>query len=266
MATRPFPVALTFDVDAEALWLNRDPANAQRPVTMSLGRYGPNVGVPKILRLLKRRGIAATFFVPGWVAERHPDAIRSILAEGHEIAHHGYLHEWVTRLTPAEEEAVLILGLEAIQRVTGHRPIGYRAPAWQLTDRSYDLLAKHDFRYSANMMDADGPYVVTTGDGKRLAELPVSWALDDSSLYLYDLQLPNPKLTPNEDVLSLWCGEFDGLYEDGTACVHTMHPQLTGRSYRLKALDAFIDHIVARGGVEFVRCGDLAARYLGDSA
>lgn len=256
--TGKFPVMLTFDVDGEALWLNRDPQNAQRPVTLSLGRYGPVVGVPKILRLLERYGIKATFFVPGWIAEQYPDMVRSIDAGGHEVAHHGYLHEWLGRVDPGEEEAILVRGTEALTRVLGKRPLGYRAPAWETTPITMGLLEKHGFAYSSNMMDADGPYLhQVDGRATRLVELPVEWVLADTSLYLYSLQIPS-RIMPNEDVLSLWCGTFDGLYRDGGTCVLTLHPQISGRSYRLFALEAFIEHVQARANATFRRCIDVA--------
>jgi peptidoglycan/xylan/chitin deacetylase (PgdA/CDA1 family) len=254
-----FPTMLTFDVDGETLWLNRDPRNSERPVTMSLGRYGPQTGVPKILRLLDRYEIKATFFVPGWVAERYPDMLRAVDSAGHEVGHHGYLHEWLDRIDPADEEPILLKGIQAIEGLIGKRPIGYRAPAWEFTPQTLGLLAKHGFLYSSNMMDADGPYRhPPEASSPGLIELPVEWTLDDSSLYLYSLQIPGSKLTPNEQVLSLWCGEFDGLYADGGSCVLTCHPQLSGRSYRLAAVEQFIQHVLAKPNTTFVRCADAA--------
>lgn len=254
-----FPVMLTFDVDGETLWLNRDPKNAERPVILSQGRYGPLVGVPRILGILRRHQIRATFFVPGWIAERYPETLRAIVGDGHEIGHHGYLHEWPSRLTRDEEVTALRRGLEAIEKAVGTRPVGYRAPGWELSAHTLALLAEHGFVYSSNMMDADGPYLHAHGGRRALVELPVDWALDDSSLYLYALQLPSPKLVPNSGVLELWLGSFDGLYRDGQSCVLTMHPELTGRPYRVGALEGFIAHVGTRPDTAFVPCKDVAA-------
>ncbi|HXF83171.1 MAG TPA: polysaccharide deacetylase [bacterium] len=254
-----FPVMLTFDVDGETLWLNRDPQNAERPVVLSQGRYGPVVGVPRLLRLLARYDIKATFFIPGWIVDRYPDMVRAVAAEGHEVGHHGYLHEWPGRISAEQEVEALRRGIEAIERVTGCRPLGYRAPGWDPSPRTFRLLVEHGFRYSSNMMDADGPYRhVLDGAPTALVELPVDWALDDSSLYLFALQLPNAKLTPNPAVFDLWAGSFDGLYREGQCCVLTMHPQLTGKPYRAALLEQFIQHVLAKSNVTFARCLDVA--------
>src|SRR5690554_5543125 len=98
-------VAFTFDFDAEELWIGEDPENAERPGVLSQGAYGAKVGVPRLLELLERHGVRATFFVPGRVAERHPDRVRQILAAGHEVGHHGYTHTSPNRLPREEEEA-----------------------------------------------------------------------------------------------------------------------------------------------------------------
>ena len=115
-------VMLTFDFDAETLWLSRDPSNWKKPGTLSQGVYGAKVGVPKILELLEEVGIRATFFVPGWTAEKHTGRVEAILAAGHEVGHHGYLHEWPDPDDPEGEVTALDRGLEALEKTVGVRP------------------------------------------------------------------------------------------------------------------------------------------------
>jgi peptidoglycan/xylan/chitin deacetylase (PgdA/CDA1 family) len=86
---------LTFDFDAETLWISRDPENARRPGVLSQGAYGGKVGIPKILELLREEELRGTFFVPGWTAEKYLDRMEAIVKGGHEVGHHGYLHEWI---------------------------------------------------------------------------------------------------------------------------------------------------------------------------
>ena len=163
----------TFDVDAESAILAADPASAGRRSVMSHQAYGPRTGVPRLLGMLDRTGIRATFFVPGYTAERWPAVIRSIRDAGHEIAHHGYLHESVADLTPAAEEAVLLSGLAALDAAIGVMPSGWRAPMWEASWSSAELLRRHGFRYDSSLMDADRPYLLAAGDGGSIVELPI---------------------------------------------------------------------------------------------
>ena len=142
---------------------------------MSHQAYGPRTGGARILRILDRQQVRATFFVPGYTAEHWPDAVRAVRDAGHEIGHHGYLHEGAhSAPDEATEERRLLRGLEALDTVLGVRPVGYRAPMWELTDRLPALLARHGFLYDSGLMDADHPYLLATGDETDpIVELPV---------------------------------------------------------------------------------------------
>ncbi|HQX62170.1 MAG TPA: polysaccharide deacetylase family protein, partial [Thermomicrobiales bacterium] len=140
-------VTLTFDVDAETLWLSGDLANLSRPGLLSQGAYGAQVAVPLILDLLDRQGLPATFFVPGWTAETHRDAISQVHQAGHEIGHHGWLHEHASNLDAAAEEEVLRKGIAALEAITGVPPRGYRSPAWEFSPNTLNLLQQYNFSY-----------------------------------------------------------------------------------------------------------------------
>jgi peptidoglycan/xylan/chitin deacetylase (PgdA/CDA1 family) len=249
------PVCLTFDVDAEAGVLARDPANADRPVALSAGRYGPVTALPRILDLLDARNVPATFFVPGWTADHHSDAIAACARRGHEIAHHGYHHVRPdTFASEADERAELERGIAAIERATGVRPAGYRSPAWELSPRTLSLLVDLGFAYSSNMMDADGPYRHDI-DGRPLVELPVSWTLDDFPFFA-----ARPEAAP-ASVEAIWSAELDAMRSiEGAAFILTMHPQIIGRPARLAMLDRLITHLRSLPDLTFTRCADLAAR------
>jgi peptidoglycan-N-acetylglucosamine deacetylase len=147
-----FAVAFTFDVDAEEVWIADDPANADRPGVLSQGTYGAKVGLPLVLDVLERRGVRATFFVPGRVAERHADRVRQIVARGHELGHHGYTHTSPAHLTPEEEERELLRGREVLGAL-GVEVRGYRSPSWEISRGTIGLLEHHGFSYSSNLMD-----------------------------------------------------------------------------------------------------------------
>ncbi len=169
-------VTLTFDIDGPTATMNRDPSLADHPSVISMGEFGPKVGTPRILELLDRHEIPATFFVPGWVAERNEELVKRIAGEGHEIAHHGYLHEPPSSLTPDQEEGeILDHGSRIIEEITGGRPLGYRSPSWELSENSLDLMHERGFVYDSSLMGDDIPYMVGE-PGRQLVELPVHWS------------------------------------------------------------------------------------------
>src|SRR2546422_8346693 len=114
-------VMFTFDFDAESGWLSRDPSPRDRPGVISQGTYGAKVGVPRILDLLKAENVPATFFIPGWVVEHHPDKAKMIRDAGYEIGHHGYLHERAKPEDPEGEKRGFELGMKALESVLGDR-------------------------------------------------------------------------------------------------------------------------------------------------
>src|SRR5271165_3778482 len=142
-------VMLTFDFDAETLWISRDPSNWKRLGTLSQGTFGAKVGVPKILEMLRDHGLKATFFVPGWTAEKYVNRIEAMLKDNHEIGHHGYLHEWIEPGFPDREREALEKGLEALKKTVGVRPSGYRSPAGEISESMVGLLAEHKFLMTA---------------------------------------------------------------------------------------------------------------------
>jgi peptidoglycan/xylan/chitin deacetylase (PgdA/CDA1 family) len=259
-------VALTFDVDAESVMLAGDPSLAARASLMSHQRYGPRTGVPRILRLLAEHGIRATFFVPGYTAEQHPDPIRAIRDAGHEIAHHGYLHELLTGAGEAAEREYLERGLDALDRVAGVRPAGYRAPWWETTDRTLDLLVEYGFRFDSSLFDADLPYIRQQAGGP-ITEIPVSWALDDWEKYAFwpgvtgSGTIERPSL-----VAEHWWEEVLAYAEEGACCVITMHPFLSGRPARAKALGGLIDKITQHGEIWLAPMSEIADRVMAAAA
>jgi peptidoglycan/xylan/chitin deacetylase (PgdA/CDA1 family) len=268
---------LTFDMDGASGLLRREPSAAKRPSVMSMGDFGPEVGTPRILALLKEHGIAASFFIPGWVAERQPGAVEAVLREGHEVAHHGYMHEAPATIGSRSEEAeTLDRGTEALKRVTGETPRGYRSPAWDISEHTLRLLLERGFVYDSSLMGHDIPYLADAATGrpadtggrggrggragaKAIVELPVHWSLDDAPYYPFSPAVGRAStLSGPQAVLDAWTWEFDMVHEHGAAFMLTMHPQITGHWARLSVLKRLIGHIQAKPGVEFMRCIDAA--------
>ena len=253
-------LALTFDVDAESVMLAADPAHAERASLMSHQRYGPSAGVPRILRILAQRNLHATFFVPGYTAEQHPGVVAAVRAAGHEIAHHGYLHELLTGKSEAAEREYLERGLQALDQVVGVRPAGYRAPWWETTPHTLALLAEYGFSYDSSLFDADLPSLRQTPRG-QIVEIPVSWALDDWEKYAFWPGVTGSgTIERPSDVADHWWEEVLAYEEEGTCCVLTMHPFLSGRPARAKALASLIDRITERGRMWVATMGEIAER------
>lgn len=256
-------VALTFDFDAESVWLYD--IKSASPSTVSRGTYGALEGIPRILRLLSKYDLPSTFFVPGYTADYHPDVVRSIAAAGHEIGHHGYLHEPPNLISPDEERVVIERGLEALERVVGERPHGFRSPSAELSSATCSLLTEYGFDYDSSQFGADRPYwVEDNGERTKLVEIPIAIELTDSCHFMFLISpVAFPGLSAPSKVEEIWRGDFDGLYEeDSDACyVLTMHPQITGRPHRLRMVERIIQHMLEYEGVWFARMSDISANF-----
>jgi peptidoglycan-N-acetylglucosamine deacetylase len=257
-------IMMTFDLDGESPWIQRDAALADRPLHMSMGAYGPKTGMPRILDVLDRYAIKTCVFIPGWIVERYPDMCREVLKRGHEIGHHGYLHEGARSAPDFEtEERRLIRGLEALDAVAGVRPVGYRAPMWELSYRLPALLAKHGFLYDSGLMDADHPYRLATSPepgAPSIVELPGHWSLDDWEPYNY---LPgitgSGVIASPADVLARWTLELEALVAEGGLFMLTNHPFISGRPSRAVALETLIERAKAIDGLWIASAGEIAA-------
>ena len=254
---------LTFDVDGVSSWLRRDPDYARLPSLMSMAEYGPSVAMPRILDLLDSHNIKASFYIPGSVAETHPDMVKEVASRGHEVAHHGYLHESPASMNAEEEEQVLEKGINILEGLVGQKPRGYRSPGWELSEVSLELLASHGLTYDSSLMGDDAPYTVDTSRGK-LVEIPITWILDDAPHFVYApaAQRTSPMKSPGE-IFEIWAAEFEGLYRYGRAFTLTMHPQYIGRPGRLLMLDRLINHIRSFPNVDFMRMTDVAEMWAG---
>lgn len=235
---------MSFDFDAEEVWIGEDPANADRPGVLSQGTYGAKVAVPALLRLLDQLGLRASFYVPGRVAERYPERVRDIVAAGHEVGHHGYTHTSPMKLTPEAEEAELVRGRQVLQDL-GAEVVGYRSPSWEFSAATLPLLLTYGFQYSTNMMDDIVPYRHPGG----LVELPVHWVLDDAPHFWFDGASWNKTIRSPGEVRELWQGELEGIREMGGLVMLTAHPQIIGRPGRIGMLDEFLGWVLAQDDV-----------------
>jgi peptidoglycan/xylan/chitin deacetylase (PgdA/CDA1 family) len=248
-------VCLSFDADSEAPQL-RDGNTS--PTALSAADFGAESGIPRILAMLDRHGIPATFFITGVDAMLHPDMLASITKSGrHEVGVHGWIHETPTRVTADEEERLLDRAIEYLTKVTGKRPVGYRAPSWAFSAATLDLIQKKGFLYDSSLQALDEPYEILSRDKPTgIVELPVDWTLTETPFLGQNGRLASPAL-----LYQLYRDEFDGAYEERTLFVLTLHPYLSGHRAPMRHLEQFVAYMNSKPGVWFATAEDIA-RYV----
>lgn len=266
MSDRPYPsyrwpagkrcaAVFSADVDGESpyVWQQRG-----QPVA-AIGeaeqrRFGPRVGVYRLMDLLDEFSAKGSFYVPGLTAEQHPQLLTRLLERGHEIGFHGYYHELVHQLSEDENAAVLDKAMALFKTQLGHVPKGYRSPAWEMTPAMFSLLRERGFDYDSSLMSFDHPYSV---DG--MTELPVQWLTDDAIYFRYTAG-PRDKTHPANPnaILDSWIEEFEGLRELGGLFMITVHPWISGRAQRIRMLRKLFSHIAQYDDVWWTTCADIA--------
>jgi peptidoglycan/xylan/chitin deacetylase (PgdA/CDA1 family) len=245
---------------------------------LSRGEFGA-FAMPRILELLAAYEITTTFFVPGHTALAYPELICQIRDAGHELGHHGWVHESVVGLGVERERSMLQLGLDALDRVAGVRPVGYRAPSVEVSDHTVDILLEHGFRYDASFSGSDftpyylrhddaspgdAPYVF--GETVDLVGIPFYRGLSDFTYFEFVGGATYQQL-PASAVYEIWLEEFEYAHEHAPGGVYdlALHPQVIGRGHRLTMLERLIQEMKAREGVVFSRLGEYADRWRGEN-
>ena len=258
-------VCLGFDFDAQAIWDGS--FNLISPAYMSRGEFGAEVGAPRILRILDKYDIKATWFIPGHTADTVPEICKKVLDAGHEIGCHGYNHSNPTNQTYEEETYEMEISLAALERLGAPKPVTYRSPYWDFSPNTLKILEENGFLYDSSLMGNDfHPYLVRSvevnsksknifGPEGKVIELPCSWFLDDWPQTEY-LTGGQEGQRPADDIYDRWATYFDTALEEGGCYVLTMHPQTTGRAHMAKMLERLIQYMIPRGAW-FCTCKEL---------
>ena len=250
-------VLLSFDVDNDTARIGRD-ENPSIGV-MSQGEYGARVGLRRVVDLIDRREIPASFFIPAVSLVLRPDMVDIIQESGrHEFGVHGWIHELNTALDAETERELVSRATNYLEDVTGTRPVGYRAPSWNFSPNTLSIIRGLGFLHDSSLMADDRPYeLMQAGEPTGMVELPVEWILDDAPLM-------NPRgnsYTSPRELLQVYIDEFDKAYEEGTMFLLTTHPHVIGHRSRIVILEELIDHIQGYGDVWFVT-HEQVARYV----
>ena len=250
-------VCLSFDTDMEAPLL-RDGTTS--PTALSASDFGAESGTPRILKMLDHYQIPATFFVTAVDATLHPDMVAAIVKSGrHEVGVHGWIHEFTPRLGEGEEERLLDQAIAYLTRVTGKRPLGYRAPSWAFSAVTLDLIRKKGFLYDSSLQALDEPYeIMSRGTPTGIVELAIDWTLTETPYLGQNGRMPSPTL-----LYQLYKEEFDGAYQEGTMFVLTLHPYLSGHRAPMQHLDQFVAYMKSKPDVWFAT-GTQIAQYVRD--
>lgn len=242
-------VTLSFDLDTETLLLRN---GITSPSRLSTGQYGARAGLPRILDLLERYGIQATFFIPAVSAKIYSQDVQRIAAAGHEVGIHGWIHEFTSTLEREEERMLMQRSLDALEEITGRRPVGIRTGSWEYSHNTLEVIEELGLFYDSSLMADDVPYeLLSNGEPTGVVELPVEWILDDYPYFGMNRASDTRPYTPPSGVYEIWTAEFDVAYEEGGLFLLTMHPQIIGHRSRVAMLERLIQYMQGRPGVWF---------------
>jgi peptidoglycan-N-acetylglucosamine deacetylase len=249
-------VALSFDSDHESGELRE---GGSSPGRLSQGQYGNRVGVPRILDLLERHAVPASFFVPAVIALLYPEEQRRVVAAGHEIGIHGWIHERNSVLGYQDERALMLRSAETLERITGTPPVGLRTPSWDYSQHTLSIIREMGLLYDSSLMADDEPYeLIEDGKTTGIVELPVEWIRDDAVYFNMNRFSALRPYTPPSAVLEIFQAEFDATVKERGLFLLTMHPHIIGHRSRLALLDRLITHIKRVPGVWFATHAQVA--------
>ncbi len=242
-------VGLSFDVDNATATLSTGNLDYE---ILSRGEYGAIDGLPRILRMLDRQQVPASFFIPAASAVLHPKVISDIQSSNlpHEIGVHGWIHERLPLLAnESEEQRLLDLSIDTLTKMVGKRPVGYRAPSWKFSGWTMGQVKAAGFLYDSSLMASDDPYeILLDGKPTGVVELPIERILDDAPYFGGNADGSNPSLG---DVYEVFQSEFDVAYEEGGLYLLTMHPHMIGHRSRAAMLERLVQYMKGKPGVWF---------------
>jgi peptidoglycan/xylan/chitin deacetylase (PgdA/CDA1 family) len=250
-------VALSFDADHETIPL-RDADES--PMRISQGQYGNRQGIPRLKRLLEEHNVPATFFYPAVSALLHPDEVRGLAEQGHEIGIHSWIHEKNTDLAYEDERDLSLRAADVLERVAGVRPVGIRTASWDFSINTLRIVREMGLLYEASLWAEDYPFeLLAAGEPTGIVELPPEWIRDDA-VYFNMLRFSSLRpYTPPSAVEEIFRAEFEGAWEERGLFLLTMHPHVIGHRSRVPLLARLIEHMKQKGGCWFATHAQVAA-------
>ncbi len=248
--------ALSFDADHETIPL-RDADES--PMRISQGQYGSRAAMPRIRRLLEREAIPTSFFYPAVSALLHPEEVRALAAEGHEIGIHSWIHEANTTLPPGAERELTLRAADTLERLSGQRPVGMRTASWDFSVDTLPIIRELGLLYDSSLMADDDAYELEAdGQHTGIVELPPEWIRDDAVYWNFVRFSGLRPYTPPSSVLEIFKAEFDAAFAEAGLFLLTLHPHISGHRSRLPVLEKLIAHMKAAGPCWFATHADIA--------
>lgn len=249
-------VALSFDSDHETTELRDGGKSIGR---LSQGEYGSRRGVPRIRSVLDRYGAKASFFVPGVVAELHPEEQKALVDDGHEVALHGWIHEVNTQVPREQERELMLRAADSLERITGVRPVGMRTPSWDYSPTTLAIAEELGLIYDSSLFSDDDPYeILNNGRATGIVELPVEWIRDDAPYLAMNRFAAARPYTPPTAVLDIFLREFEAAYDEGGLFLVTMHPHISGYRSRIFIVEELLKRIAEKGDCWVATHADIA--------
>jgi len=242
-------VALSFDCDHETYELG---SGGEAIGRLAWGEFGRRVGVPRILKVLERQGVAASFFMPAVCALIDPTETQRIMAAGHEVGIHGWIHENNSKLDYATERELVLRARDVLEQQIGEPPVGFRSANWDLSPHTIRIVAELGLEYDSSLMaDEDCYELLLDGEPTGVVEVPVEWLRDDAVYLMFNREPATRPWMPPDHVFDIFRREFDAAWELGGLFQLVMHPFIIGYRSRIWILENLIEHAKSRGGVWF---------------
>jgi peptidoglycan/xylan/chitin deacetylase (PgdA/CDA1 family) len=242
-------VAFSFDCDHEAYELGGGGAAVGR---LAWGEFGRRVGVPRILQVLTRHDVTATFFVPAVCALIDASEVPRIRDAGHEVGIHGWIHENNSTLDGVTERDLTLRACDVLQEQLGDRPVGFRSANWDLSWNTIQILCDMGLEYDSSLMADESCYeLLLDGKATGIVEVPVEWLRDDAVYLMFNREPATRPWTTPDEVFAIFRRELDAAFDEGGLFQLVMHPFVIGYRSRIWILEKLIEHAKSKGGVWF---------------
>ncbi len=254
---------ITFNLDAGLFLTALHPG--ERPESTGIGSIVDNsyaFRTRRLLDILEKRGVRATFFVPGSVAAARTELVREIASRGHEIAVRGWAAENLALLPEEEQRRLIFKSANAVREACGKSPAGFRMPDGEISPKTLEFVYEAGMSYSSSLCDDDRPYAHSLPGGAKLVEIPAHWSICDMTYFTFNfwptVPLGQDRIACFRKVLENWKWEYDAFFDEGLCWVLQLDPYASGEPGHVFVVEDILDHIAEKGGAWFATCAQVA--------